>query len=199
MAPTASAAASAPSASVAASAPSASAWLDVEGDGNRLLMLDEPRTNVPSPDLVVALEFSRSPQWFLDCFVCGEALDMHRSAMLAVGRPCTFGGEGARLIVSPEVVSDVLLHLSSVGVTFESDLHLAWDELRARHVIVSESLEAEVMEVIKASKGSGRDGGKGKDHVRVKRRVVIDVHPGAWHEEVDKGFDTTKWLYPWSL
>jgi hypothetical protein len=48
LAPSASAAASALSASVAASA-----WLELEFDGNRLLMLDEPRTKVPSPDLVV--------------------------------------------------------------------------------------------------------------------------------------------------
>jgi hypothetical protein len=47
-----SAAALAPSASAAASAPSASAWLELEFDGNRLLMLDEPRTKVPTPGLV---------------------------------------------------------------------------------------------------------------------------------------------------
>jgi len=52
-APPAPVAASAPSAAAAASAPSASAWLDVEIDVNRLLIIDEPRTYVPSPDLVV--------------------------------------------------------------------------------------------------------------------------------------------------
>jgi hypothetical protein len=51
-APSASAAALSPSASTAASAPLASAWFEVEFDGNRLLMLDEPRTNIPSPGLV---------------------------------------------------------------------------------------------------------------------------------------------------
>jgi hypothetical protein len=148
--------------------------------------------------MVVALEFSRSPKWFLDCIVCGEALDKHRSAMLAVGRPCIFGSEGAKLLVSPKVVNDVLLHLSSAGVTFE-DMHYSWDELRPRHVIVSEALETEVMEAIAACPGTGLDGGKGKDHVRVKRRVVIDVPPGAWHDEADQGFDTTKWLYALSV
>jgi hypothetical protein len=149
--------------------------------------------------MVVALEFFRSPQWFLDCIVCGEALDKHRSAMLAVGRPCIFGGEGAKMLVSPEVVNDVLLHLSSAGVTFE-DIHYSWDELRPRHMIVSESLEIEVMAAIAACTGSGQDGGRAKENkVRVKRRVVIEVPPGAWHEEVDPGFDTTKWLYSFSV
>jgi len=144
--------------------------------------------------IIVALEFSRSPQWFFDCIFKGDALASLRSAMLAVGRPCFFGAEGAKVLISPEEVNDVLLHLSSAGITFDEDLHFSWDELRPRHLIVSEALELEIMAAIAACPGSGLDGGKGKDHVRVKRRVVIDVPPGAWHEEADMGFDTTKWL-----
>jgi hypothetical protein len=118
--------------------------------------------------------------------------------MLAVGRPCIFGAEGAKMLVSPEVVNDALLHLSSAGVTFE-DMHYSWEELRPRHMIFSESLEIEVMAAIAACMGSGQDAGKGKDKVRVKRCVVIEVPPGAWHEEVDQGFETTKWLYSLSV
>lgn len=137
---------------------------------------------------VVVLEFSRSPQCFFECLVCGDALEGHRAAMLAVGRPCTFGGFGAKLLVSPEYVNDVLFHLSSEGVTFDKDVSFSWDELRARHVILSESLEAEVMAALDASSGSGEAGGKGKDHVRVKRRVVIDIPKAAWHSQADEGF-----------
>jgi hypothetical protein len=144
--------------------------------------------------IIVAMEFRRSPQWFLDCIVEGDALALHRSAMLAIGRPCFFGPENAKLLITPDEVNDVLLYLSSAGITLDEGLHLSWDELRPRHLIVSEALEDEVMAAIAACKGSGLDGGKGKDHVRVKRRVVIDVPPGAWHEEADMGFDTTKWL-----
>jgi hypothetical protein len=54
---------------------------------------------------VVVLEFRRSPASFLDCILNGAALEKHRSAMLAVGRPVLFA-EGAKLLVSPEVVND---------------------------------------------------------------------------------------------
>ena len=142
---------------------------------------------------VVALEFSRSPQWLLDCLVCGEKLDKHRSAMLAVGRLCFFGG-GAKLLISPEVVNDVLFHLSTAGVTFDNDLSFSWDELRPRHLIVSDALEAEVMAVIASTPGSGVDGGQGRDRVRVRRRAVIDIPKAAWHSQADECFDTTKVL-----
>jgi hypothetical protein len=136
---------------------------------------------------VVVLEFMRSPQWFLDCFVSGEALDRHRSAMLAVGRPCIFG-EGVKLIAHPEEVNDVLLYLSSAGVTFDEDTRFSWDEMRARHVVVSESLEGEVVAAIAACPGSGKDGGRGKDHVKLRRRVVIDIPRAVWHSQADEGF-----------
>jgi hypothetical protein len=155
---------------------------------------DSQRHDQPTMPKVVVLEFSRSPQWFLNCLVGGDDLDKHRVAMLAVGRPCIVGGDGAKLFVSPDDVNDVLFHLSSAGITFDNGLQCSWDDLRSRHVIVSEALETDVMDALKASKGSGSDGGKGKDNVRVKHRVVIDVPPAAWHDEVDPGF-----LYSLSL
>jgi hypothetical protein len=54
---------------------------------------------------VVFLEFKRSPEPFLDCILNGDALERHRSAMLAVGRPVVFA-EGAKLLVRPEDVND---------------------------------------------------------------------------------------------
>ena len=130
---------------------------------------------------VVVLEFKRSPQWFLDVIIRGEALDGHRSAMLAVGRPCTFGAHDAKIIVAPEEVHDTLFHLSSIGVAFDEGPTLWWDDLHPRHVIVSQSLEGDVLAALDASPGSGLDGGKGHDKVKVKRRVVIDVPLGPWH------------------
>jgi hypothetical protein len=69
----------------------------------------------------VAFEFRRSPQCFLDCIVYGQALDEHRAAMLAVGRPCIFA-DGAKIIAKPEEVNDILFHLSSAGVKFDEDV-----------------------------------------------------------------------------
>jgi hypothetical protein len=132
---------------------------------------------------VVVLEFKRSPQWFLDCIISGAVLDRHRLAMLAVGRPCIFA-DNAKLITRPEEVNDILFHISVAGVTFDT-MELSWDELRARHLIVSESMEDEVMEALAAAleefPGSGKDGGKWHDAAIVKRRVVIDVPRGPWH------------------
>jgi len=131
---------------------------------------------------IIVLEFKRSPQWFIDVFMHGEALDGHRSAMLAVGRPCILA-EGAKLIVAPSEVNDALLHLSRAGVAFDEDTRLCWEDFRPWHVIISESLEADVMAALAATPGSGLDGGKGKQKVRVKRRVVIYLPPAPspWH------------------
>jgi hypothetical protein len=45
------------------------------------------------------------------------------------------------------------------------------------------------MNALAESKGSGADGGKGKDQMRVLRRVVIDVPPGAWQSQAVEGFE----------
>ena len=139
---------------------------------------------------VVALEFARSPQWFLDCLVRGDALEKHRSAMLEVGRQCVFGMGEAKMIVSPEEVNDVLFHLSTAGITF-SDKSFGWDDLKSRHIIVGLALEADVMKAIAECPGTGQDGGKSQNNkVKVSRRVVIDIPSPAWDSQADEGFDT---------
>ena len=138
---------------------------------------------------VVALEFSRSPQWFLDCLVRGDALEKHRSAMLEVGRQCVFGMGEAKMIVSPEEVNDVLFHISTAGITF-GDKNFAWDDLQRRHIIVGLGLEADVMKALEECSGTGQDGGRSKDKARVRQRVVIDIPSPAWHSQADEGFDT---------
>ncbi len=137
---------------------------------------------------VVAIEFFRSPQLLFETLVYGSALDIHREAMLAVGRPCSFGNEGAKVFVSPDDVHDVMFYISTTGITFDNCEPLYWDDLRARHIIVSSSLEAEVFAAIAVNPGSGETGGKGKDHVRVKRRVVIDIPSAVWFSQVDEEF-----------
>jgi hypothetical protein len=54
---------------------------------------------------IVVLEFRRSPAWFLECIINGDALEQHRSAMLAVGRPCLIA-DNVKLLVRPEEVND---------------------------------------------------------------------------------------------
>ncbi len=74
----------------------------------------------------------------------------------------------------------MLFHLSVSGVTFDDGKHFAWDELRAWHVVVSEVWEAALMSALTRCKGSGVNGGKGHDHLKVQRRVVIDVPAVVW-------------------
>ena len=128
---------------------------------------------------VVVIEFAGSPQCLLECIVYGSALSAHRELMLTVGRPGVLA-EGVKLLVRPKVVNDALFHLSRVPVEFHNDSIVSWDDLKARHLIVSEEWEADIMAALAEFPGSGKDGGKGRDNVRVKRRVVIDVPPGPW-------------------
>jgi hypothetical protein len=103
--------------------------------------------------------------------------------MLTVGRPCVFA-EDAKLLVRPEVVNDALFHLSRFPVEFHSDSTLSWDELKPRHLIVSEEWEADIMAALAEFPGSGKDGGRCKDNMRVKRRVVVDVYIGPWQPQL---------------
>ena len=137
---------------------------------------------------VVAIEFTRSPHLRFETLVYGSALEIHREAMLAFGRPCSFGNEGAKVFVSPDDVHDVLFYISTTGITFDNCEPLYWDDLRARHMIVSSSLEAEVFAAIAVNPGSGETGGKGKDQVRIKRRVVIDIPSAARFSQVHEEF-----------
>ncbi len=82
----------------------------------------------------------------------------------------------------------MLFYISTTGITFDNCEPLYWDDLRARHMIVSSSLEAEVFAAIAVNPGSGETGGKGKDQVRIKRRVVIDIPSAVWFSQVDGEF-----------
>ena len=48
------------------------------------------------------------------------------------------------------------------------------------------------MSALEDSKGTGLTGGKGRDQVKVKRRVVITVPEFVWHGATDHGFDTSQ-------
>jgi len=79
---------------------------------------------------------------------------------------------GVKVFVGPAEVNDVIYFLVHEGI---------WDKLRARHLVVSLELEAEVLTAIRLAPGSGLDGGNSKDKVRVKTRQVWEVPPAPWH------------------
>jgi hypothetical protein len=104
-------------------------------------------------------------------------LEAHRDAMLQIGRP-TIMGEGVKVLCEPHEVNDILFAIHADGVTFLDSAQLQLDGLRARHVILSASLETVVMAAIAAEPGTGLTGGQCRDNVRVSRRVNFEVEEG---------------------
>ena len=125
----------------------------------------------------VVLQFHRTPKWFLRLFVDGPMLEVHRNAMLQIGRP-TIMGEGVKVLCEPQEVNDILFAILTDGVTFADSAHLELDDLRASHVVLSASLEPVVMAAIAAEPGTGLTGGRSRDKVTVSRRADFEVEAG---------------------
>jgi len=132
------------------------------------------------PDFVL-LEFMRSPEWFMHLIISSSRLDHHREAMLSAGRLCFFG-DSVKILATPEDVNDILHYCSIAEFIRYDDGHIVpCQGLRARHVVVSAQWEADFMDALAATPGTGHMGGKCKDNVKVKRRTVLAVPPGPWH------------------
>jgi hypothetical protein len=149
---------------------------------------------------VVVLEFLRSPRMLLELIVTSDKLLEHREAMLAVGRTCWFAGK-IKLLATPDDVNDILYAMSRTSaIRFDDGFIVATENLEARHVFVSLSLEAAFMEALAATPGTGTEGGKCRDNVKIKRRVLlacprgprmlVACPPGPWLCSTD-GLDET--------
>ena len=129
---------------------------------------------------VVLLEFKRSPKAFLDTLLHSSLLESLRADMLAAGRPCVYA-DGVKLCLCRAVINDILFSLSQMGrVTFQDGHEIEVDDLRARHLLVCPELEDLVLCAISLIPGSGHEGGKSKDQIKVLRRVVIELPKGPW-------------------
>jgi hypothetical protein len=129
------------------------------------------------PDVVV-LEFLRSPRTLFELIVTSDLLLEHREAMLAVGRTCWFA-EKIKLLATPDDVNDILYAMSRTSaIRFDDGFIVPTEKLEARHVFVSLSLEAAFMEALAAIPGTGTEGGKCRDNVKVRRRVLVACPPG---------------------
>ena len=129
---------------------------------------------------VVILEFKRSPKAFLDALLHSSVLEPLREDMLAAGRPCVYA-DGVKLCLCGAVINDIWFSLSQLGrVTFQDGHEIEVDDLRARHLLVCPELEDRVLCAISLQPGSGHEGGKCKDDVKVLRRVVIELPKGPW-------------------
>lgn len=129
---------------------------------------------------VVLIEFKRSPRAFLDALLHSSVLESVREDMLSVGRPCVYA-DGVKLCLCSAVINDILFSLSRMGrITFQDGHEIEVDDLRARHVLVCPELEDRLLCAISLQPGSGHEGGKCKDNVKVLRRVVIELPKGPW-------------------
>jgi hypothetical protein len=135
------------------------------------------RSTMPT---VVLIEFKRSPKLFLDALLHSPLLESLREDMLAAGRPCVYA-EGVKLCLCGAVINDVLFSLSQLGrVTFQDGREIEVDDLRARHLLVCPELEDHVLCAISMQPGSGHEGGRNRDGVKVSRRVVLELPNGPW-------------------
>ena len=127
---------------------------------------------------VVVLEFVRSPRLLFELMLTSDLLLDHREAMLAVGRTCWFANN-TKLLATPADVNAILYMLSRTNaMRFDDGTVVATESLNARHVFVSLSLEAVLMDALSATRGTGHEGGKCKDNVKVKRRLLVACPPG---------------------
>jgi hypothetical protein len=127
---------------------------------------------------VVVLEFARSPRLFFELILTSDLLLEHREAMLAVGRTCWFANK-TKLLATPDDVNAILYMLSHTSaMRFDDGTVVTTESLEARHVFVSLSLEAVFMDALAATRGTGNEGGKCKDNVKVRRRLLVACPPG---------------------
>jgi hypothetical protein len=126
------------------------------------------------PDIII-IEFMRSPALLVETLFKSADLERHRDAMLSVGRPCFFG-HGIKLLITPEDVHDVLWWLSATDfIRFEDGFIVAVEDMRPRHLILSMALEFDFLQALDRSPGTGHEGGKCRDNVKVKRKVNLMI------------------------
>ena len=115
-------------------------------------------------------EYQRSPAHFHDALTQDPQL-----APFIVGLA---GGGGAKLIVRPRQRQWVIWHIREYGLVFRSGPCIPpqrLEELKPRHVVFSEEFRTDVSAAVANRRGTGRDGGKGRDNVRPKRTTWLTV------------------------
>jgi hypothetical protein len=133
-------------------------------------------------DLVV-LEMMRSPKWFLEFAIASDLLAEPRDAMLAVGRLCFFD-EGVKLFATPADVHHILYAFAHTRrLRFEDGSIFDIGDFRPRHVVLSRSLETVFLQALASTPGTGNEGGKCKDNVKVRRRACLLLPRGPWRSD----------------
>lgn len=131
--------------------------------------------NQPSDVIVIhVVEYKRSPARFLASVLLSPELAQCRQAMENTD-PDFFGEGGPKLFVLPEHVGPVIDHLISSGVVFGDGSRIFLADMRPRHVIYSEEFDGAIQNAIARRRGSGRDGGTGREKVKPKRTTSFDL------------------------
>ena len=119
------------------------------------------------------IEFARSPASFLDAVLLSPELEHIRDG-LVTGRHPVVLYNGAKLLVAPEDAATVLEYMSTKGVPLdEGGASLMLEDLKQRHLLVGMDFEDVVVQTVSSAIGSGRNGGNGRDKMKVKRRQSV--------------------------
>ena len=132
---------------------------------------------VADRNAVVVLQVSRVDRHFLNFWFQAKSLEAHFDAMLSVGRSCFFA-DRVKILATPGDVNDILNAISLVEfVQFDDGVVLASTELRARHILVSPSLEDVLLKALADALECRCWPGLRPKHCRIRRRAVVMIQP----------------------
>jgi hypothetical protein len=131
---------------------------------------------------VIVVEYGRSPDNFLQCLLQGLGLRECRQALEDAGETFLIG-DGAKLFVRPEHARLVIAYFHDNGVVLDNGTRLFYAGLKPRHVLYSEEFEHAVEDAIDNRRAIGKEGGKNKDKIKVKRKGSFDVDVPRTHDE----------------
>jgi hypothetical protein len=117
---------------------------------------------------VILLEFKRSPKGFRDIILTSPRLAPVRESMEENGRPVIFG-DGVKVLVWGSTVHAVLHGVCELGL-----------DLKARHVLVSAYWERKLLHAIRDWPGSGTNGGRSADGIRIRSRLELQLPAPPW-------------------
>jgi len=132
---------------------------------------------VADRNAIVVLQVSRVDRHFLNFWFQAKSLEAHFDAMLSVGRSCFFA-DRVKILATPGDVNDILNAISLIEfIQFDDGVVLATTEFRARHILVSPSLEDVLLKSLADAVECQCYPGLRPKHCRIRRRAVVMIQP----------------------
>jgi hypothetical protein len=132
---------------------------------------------VADRNAVVVLQVSRADRHFLNFWFQAKSLKAHFDSMLSVGRSCFFA-DRVKILATPGDINDILNAISFIKfVQFDDGVVLATTEFRARHILVSPSLEDVLLKALADAVECRWCPGLRPKHCRIRRRAIVMIQP----------------------